>query len=657
MYVTVRLLNGFQQPLTYKIPAGWPSRPHVSDIISVPLQKRKELAYVTTILEQFDPSQENFKIKEALEQQPLPNDPTYKIFIQQLARYYCVSELSFYKRFAQYLETTQSDTSAIPVSDFISDTALSLTPAQKQVSREIDAIFEKQEFQPILLHGVTGSGKTEIYKHAAQKIIAQGNNVLLLLPEVSLAVRFTQIFKEYFKERAPVFSFHSATSKTEKKALWQHMYTHNPAIIIGVHLPLLLPIPRLGCIIIDEEHDVGYQEKKIPRIHTKEAALMRAQLMKIPVILGSATPSISSLYNVEHKGWKLLQLTERFRGAFPKVQIVQLDKKNKKSFWISTELHDAVRDRLARNEQAIIFLNRRGHSFFVQCFGCDYIFNCSSCSVSLTFHEPNILACHYCGIKKNVPPACPSCKEPEKQFLKKGIGTQQVVTLLQKLFPQATIARADLDSTVNKKKWQQIVNDMHAKKIDILVGTQTITKGYHFPQVTLVGILWADSNIHFPFYAAAETTLSQLIQVAGRAGRETHNGLVIMQTITQHPIFSYINEEYYLKFYEYERAYRQELHYPPYVRFAEIELRHENEQTVARDALACAEFIEKITAEKALGITLLGPAQPIVHKIQNIFIQKIYLKSESIKEIIFAYHQISRLPISSKHYFTPNPLA
>ncbi len=197
---------------------------------------------------------------------------------------------------------------------------------------------------------------------------------------------------------------------------------------------------------------------------------------------------------------------------------------------------------------------------------------------------------------------------------------------------------------------------MHTKKIDILVGTQTITKGYHFPKVTLVGILWADSNIHFPFYAAAETTLSQLIQVAGRAGRETENGLVIMQTITQHPIFSYINEEHYLKFYEYERAYRQELCYPPYVRFAEIEFRHENEQTVAREALVCAEFIEKLSFEQKKDLIVLGPAQPMVHKIQNIYIQKLYIKSESIKDIIFAYQQITRLPISSKHYFTPNPL-
>lgn len=655
MYITVKLLNGFQQPLTYKVPNTWNNKPRVSDIISVPLQKRKELAYVTNILEQFDPSQENFKIKDALEQQPLPDDHTYKTFIRQLASYYCVSELSFYKRFAQYLEDSHDTTTIAQLGEIDHESSVTLTTAQQHVAQEINNIIEKKEFQPIVLHGVTGSGKTEIYKYTAQRVITQGNNILLLLPEVSLAVRFTQIFKQFFKNSAPVFSFHSATSKAEKRALWQHMYTNKPAIIIGVHLPLLLPIPRLGCIIIDEEHDTGYQEKKVPRIHTKEAALMRAQLIKIPVLLGSATPSISSLYNVKHKGWKLLQLTERFKGMFPKTEIVHLDKKNKKNFWISTQLQQAIHSRLACKEQVIIFLNRRGHSFFVQCLGCDYIFNCNACSVSLTFHEPNTLQCHYCGIKKTVPPECPSCKKPEKQFLKKGIGTQQVVTILQKLFPHAAIARADLDSTVDKKKWQQIVDDMHSHKIDILVGTQTITKGYHFPRVTLVGVLWADSNIHFPFYAAAETTLTQLIQVAGRAGRETENGLVIIQTITQHPIFSYINEKNYIDFYEYERAYRQELRYPPYVRFAEIELRHEDEQIVARDAALCVDHIEAYKREHRQDLIILGPAQPMVHKIQNICIQKIYIKSSSMKEIIAAYTSLTAVPVQSRYFFTPNP--
>lgn len=658
MYVTVRLLNGFTQSLTYKIPPSWAHKPQLQDIISVPLQKRTELAYITAILPQFDPSRETFTIKEAVAAQPLPNDPLYPQFIKQLARYYCVSELTFYKRFAQYLDAPHETIQALAPEIIFPDNKVTLTESQQAILREIAAIWAKKEeeqLQPIVLHGVTGSGKTEIYKHIAQQCIQQGKNVLLLLPEVSLAVRFTHIFKHYFAT-TPVFGFHSATSKAEKRALWQHMYTEKAGLIIGVHLPLLLPIPRLGCIIIDEEHDAGYQEKKIPRIHTKEAALMRARLLNIPIILGSATPSIHSLYNVEHKGWKLLQLTERYKGRFPEIQVVQLDKKNKHAFWITKELQAALEKKLAQKEQAIIFLNRRGYSFFVQCLNCDYIFSCTNCSVSLTYHESNTIQCHYCGIKKNVPPCCPTCKQSEKQFLKKGIGTQQIVLLLKKLFPQAHIERADLDSTVNKKKWQSIVDDMYAEKIDILVGTQTITKGYHFPKVTLVGIIWADSNIHFPFYAAAETTLSQLIQVAGRAGRETDTGLVIVQTMAPHPIFSFIDEKNYRAFYEYERAYRQDLGYPPYVRFAEIELRHENEELLAREALMCAEFLEKLHSGNH-ALTILGPAQPMVHKVQNIFIQKIYLKSESIKDIIHAYQQMSRLSLKSKHYFTPNPLS
>lgn len=652
MYITVRLLNGFQQPLTYKIPTSWRQEPKVADIVTVPLQKRTELAFITDVSTQAP--QENFVIKDALEQQALPHDPVYTPFIKQLAAYYCVNEFTFYKRFAHYLDEQHEQEIVPPITHIAQQQIVTLTQEQQQVAQEIDTAFDTHTFQPLVLHGVTGSGKTEMYKHAAQRCLREGKTFLLLLPEVSLAVRFTQIFKAHFTDVA-IFGFHSATGKAEKRQLWQHLYAQKAAIIIGVHLPLLLPLPKLGCIVIDEEHEGGYQEKKFPRIHTKEAALMRAQLSKIPIILGSATPSISSLYNVEHKGWKLLRLQHRFKGSFPEVRVVQLDKKNKKrEFWISKELEDALCERIAKKEQAIIFLNRRGYSFFVQCFACDYIFSCTACSVSLTFHEPNMLQCHYCGIKKTLPSACPTCNQPEKQFLKKGIGTQQVVKVLQKMLPEAIIARADLDSTVNKKKWQQTINDMHEKRIDILVGTQTITKGYHFPGVTLVGVLWADSNIHFPFYAACESTLSQLIQVSGRAGRESDNGLVILQTIALHPIFSFINEKNYKLFYDYELAHRQELRYPPFVRFAEIEFRHENEQQAINDALTCADYLYTLI-NSGLDLTILGPATPMVAKVQHVFMQKIYIKSSSIKNIITAYRQIMRLPLTSKHFFTPNP--
>jgi len=316
---------------------------------------------------------------------------------------------------------------------------------------------------------------------------------------------------------------------------------------------MILPIANLGLVIVDEEHESGYQEKKHPKINTKDAAIIRSNMTGCPIILGSATPSISSLFNVKTKKWKFFQLKKRFAGTFPKIRTVFLNtKKFRKNFWISKELEDAIREKIASKEQVIIFLNRRGFSFFVQCKNCSFIFQCQNCSVSLTLHKDKRLTCHYCQYAIFQPERCPECKKHEKQFIKKGIGTQQVVTIIEELFPAAKIARADLDTTIRKKLWSQTIHDFEQGNIDILVGTQTITKGFHFPNVTLVGILWADLNLHFPIFNATETTLQQLIQVAGRAGRQHNESEVIVQTMSNHPVFNYLNETDYLKFYSSE---------------------------------------------------------------------------------------------------------
>lgn len=322
-----------------------------------------------------------------------------------------------------------------------------------------------------------------------QKLIAFG---LLSLPEVSLALEFEQRLRKEFSETIPLFSFHSATSAKNKKIVWQQLLDGKPVVIIGVHLPVLMPIANLGLIIIDEEHEVGYQEKKHPKINTKEAALWRAKIAQIPILLGSATPSLATLYNVKTRGWDIFHLHQRFAGSFPQIKTVSLleKKERRKNFWITQELSQALTTCLQKKEQAIIFLNRRGFSFFVQCKNCSFVFSCLNCSVSLTLHKDNLLICHYCGISCAQPTVCTQCKASADSLLKKGIGTQQVVSILQSLFPYARIGRADLDATSKKKHWQQTMADFSQGKLDILVGTQTITKGYHFPNVTLVGIIW-----------------------------------------------------------------------------------------------------------------------------------------------------------------------
>lgn len=356
-----------------------------------------------------------------------------------------------------------------------------MTPEQKKVTDFLLNAFDNGVYTPTVLHGVTGSGKTEVYKQLFLHALAHHKTALLLLPEVTLAIAFENRLKKEMPH-APLYGFHSGKTPKEKTIIWNNLKNNVPMIIIGVHLPILLPIANLGCIVVDEEHDTGYQEKKHPKINSKEAALIRARCANIPIVLGSATPSINTLYAVKTKGWNFFQLTQRFSGTLPSVNIVSLTtNKNRREFWISTELEHHIHDRLFKKEQTIIFINRRGFSFFVQCKQCSFIFTCTSCSVSLTLHEDDHLLCHYCNATHALPKKCPTCSISATNFLKKGIGTQKVVSILEKMFPQARIARADMDTTAKKNVWQKTVADMIEGNIDILVGTQTITKGFHFP--------------------------------------------------------------------------------------------------------------------------------------------------------------------------------
>lgn len=652
MYIHVKLLNGFKESLTYRVPATWDPAALLGTLVEVPLQKRTEKALVVDVLESVPPVA--YTIKEAIAQEQIPLDASYAPWIQMLCSYYASTPQVLYKRLRTFLDAKkiETDDDHAPTQH----TVVQLTDAQQSIVDAIVQDIDTDTYAPHLIHGVTGSGKTEVYKQCIEAAFALKKTVLFLVPEVSLAVQFTHIFKNHFGEHAPIYGFHSAIPPKQKKELWNILLAQQPAIIIGVHLPLLLPLPNLGLIIIDEEHDPGFQEKRHPRINTKEAALMRARSARIPIVLGSATPAISTLALAQEHQWPIHTLYTRFKGAFPRITLVRLTKDPRRSFWITRELEAALNEALAQGEQAIIFLNRRGYSFFVQCGDCSFVFSCTRCSVSLTLHNTHTIVCHYCGYFQPVPPACPSCKASEKSFIRKGIGTQQVVSILEKLFPHARVGRADLDTTQTKKKWETL-EKFARHELDILVGTQTITKGYHFPKVTCVGILWADINLHFPFYTAAETTLQQLVQVAGRAGRQSEKSTVIIQTMLDHPLYSFITEEKYRDFYAYESAHRKVTQYPPHIRFAEIELRHTEERQVEKDAYACADFLMAVIEKNNLPIQVLGPAQPPVHTIKNVSTYKLYLKGRQYAQFARLYTLATQNGYKSTLLYTPNPLS
>jgi primosomal protein N' (replication factor Y) len=657
MFIRVRLLNGLPEPLWYAVPADY-TQPLTGLVVQVPVRNRIVPALVIDEYKN-KPHNLTFELKDIQGIEPLPDDTYYLPFLKLLGDYYQIEPLHFIKRIHHFLidktiryifedKNTHGNRQE--------HSTISLTDEQQKVC---DFIIPHigQKYIPTLLHGVTGSGKTEVYKNIFLHALNKNQSSLLLLPEVTLAIAFENRLKTELPN-VPIYGFHSGKSPKEKKEVWNHLHNKTPIILIGVHLPILLPIPNLGIIVIDEEHEIGYQEKKHPKINSKEAALIRAQCANIPIVLGSATPSISSLHSVKKKGWGLFQIKKRFAGTLPAVIVVSLTaNKNRKQFWVSKELESAIKDRLEKREQTIIFINRRGMSFFVQCKNCTFIFSCTSCSVSLTLHEDNRLVCHYCTFSCMLPQACPSCKAHADDFLKKGIGTQKVVTILEKMFPHAKIARADMDTTTKKKVWQQTIADMMNGSIDILVGTQTITKGFHFPNVTLVGVLWADLHLGFPVYNAAETALQQLIQVAGRAGRNHTHGTVIIQTMAEHSLFQHLNEIDYLKFYAQEMELRTELAYPPAGRFAELELKHVNEKKLEDEAYHVLNCLQEYIMMNKMELIILGPAKPPVSKIKSIHSRKIYIKGRDFADIVLLYQQVNKKRYSSSIYFTPNPLA
>lgn len=655
MFIKVRLLNGFKRELLYKAPDCTNQINLVGQLVQVPLRNKLVHALVmeqNTVISE----PQTFAIKDIHTVQLAPLDTHYWPFISTLARHYHTDITYILRRLQTILAmrplSTPSDTEDQSLA-LKGETVL--TPEQEHVYQLIYPDLTVEKFSPTLLHGVTGSGKTEIYKKLICKALKQNKTTIFMLPEVTLALQFQNLLQNTLPaHKQAIFGFHSASSKHEKRALWQALIAQQPLVLLGVHLPVLLPISNLGLIIVDEEHETGYQEKSHPKINSKQAALIRAQQYKIPIVLGSATPALESLYNVHKRNWRFCQLTQRFAGSFAQVQVVQILAERhlkRRNFWISRELETAITECLAKHEQALIFLNRRGVCFFVQCTQCAHIVMCPRCSVSLTLHEHEQLHCHYCSRTQAIPQACPVCKN--KSFLNRGIGTQHMVSILEKLFPTARIARADLDATVNKKNWQTTLNNFQSRTLDILVGTQTITKGYHFPHVTLVGIIWADLNLNFPTYNASETTLQQLIQVAGRAGRQRPESRVIVQTMSNHHIFSFINEIDYLKFYNYELEQRQVLDYPPCGRFAEIELINKNERALEQDAHKLATELIRTNTPK---LTILGPTVPPIKKIKYIHRRKIYLKAPTFAPIHQALTQIHRLKLQSTWYFNPNPL-
>jgi primosomal protein N' (replication factor Y) (superfamily II helicase) len=453
-----------------------------------------------------------------------------------------------------------------------------------------------------LLHGVTGSGKTEIYLQAIAHALEQGKGAIVLVPEISLTPQTVERFKARFGSgplQTLVAVLHSHLSAGERHDEWHKIRRGRARIVIGARSAIFAPVDPLGLIIVDEEHEHTYKQEEAPRYHARDVAIMRGQMEGATVVLGSATPSLESFFNCRAGKYSLLELPERVDDQkMPQVRIVDMRQSARKEKGIpilSPQLKEAITRRLERGEQTILFLNRRGYSSSLQCPKCGYVAECPNCSVSLTYHRhEQKICCHICGHTAPVPAVCPekSCRNPQIRYA--GLGTQKVEETLAKLFPDARVTRMDSDALRRKDDYRRILGDFRTGKIDILLGTQMIAKGLHFPNVTLVGIIYADLALHQPDFRAGERTFQLLTQVAGRAGRGDIEGEVVVQAFTPfHPAIQFARRHDFNGFYEQELEFREPLKYPPFTRIALLTLKGRNEDKVKFSAEHLKRELEK----------------------------------------------------------------
>jgi primosomal protein N' (replication factor Y) len=512
---------------------------------------------------------------------------------------------------------------------------LTLNAEQAAALASIQAAIERGEHEVFLLHGVTGSGKTEVYMQAMAAVLGRGQSAIVLAPEISLTPQTASRFVGRFGERVAVL--HSGLSEGERYDQWQRIKHGDADIVVGPRSAIFAPLQKLGLIVIDEEHETTYkQEDPAPRYHAREVAIQRGRLANCPVILGTATPSLESFYRTQIGEYRLLSLPLRVANiAMPPVTVVDMREELKRSnrSIFSAALRAAVAERLSRGEQVILFLNRRGYSTYVFCRVCGYVEKCANCSISLTFHfQTRRMKCHHCGHERPTSKQCPQCGSIYIRYF--GLGTEQVEQEVIKAFPGAKVRRMDADSTTRKDAHQKILDAFQAREIDILVGTQMIAKGLDFPNVTLVGVISADTALNMPDFRAGERTFNLLTQVAGRSGRSEAGGEVIIQTYTpEHYSIQAAARHDYLRFYREEIGYREALLYPPLSRAAVILLRGVEEAEViqaANDLLGC---LETVKANRFPEVEIRGPVAAPLARIQEKFRWHFFLRCPKVEDL------------------------
>ena len=508
---------------------------------------------------------------------------------------------------------------------FEKTTALSLNAEQQVAVETILQSVQEQQSQTYLLEGITGSGKTEVYLQVIAEVLNQGKTAIMLVPEISLTPQMVQRFKSRFGEHVAVM--HSGLSQGEKYDEWRKIERGEAEVVVGARSAIFAPIENIGVIIVDEEHEASYKQEEPPRYHARDLAIWRSEYHHCPVVLGSATPSLESRARAQKNVYQRLRLTQRANQAatLPTIDVVdmrqEVENGNVSSF--SMSLQEKLQERLEKNEQSVLLLNRRGYSSFVMCRDCGYVLPCPNCDISLTLHmDSKTMKCHYCGHEERIPYRCPNCGQDKIRYY--GTGTQKVEEELQTLLPDSRILRMDVDTTRRKGAHEKILRTFGEGQADILLGTQMIAKGLDFPNVTLVGVLNADTALNLPDFRSSERTFQLLTQVSGRAGRAEKPGEVIIQSFNpEHYAIQLAKAQDYEDFYTKEMYIRHRGDYPPYYFTVQITASHPEENEAAKQMFQIATKLKQGLSPQAI---LLGPTPNAIMRVNNRYFYQVIIK-------------------------------
>ncbi len=658
---------------TYLVPSDMETRVMRGCRVVVPLGKNK--IYTGVVLNTHNNTPEGVEVKaiiEVLDDHPVVNEQQFA-FWQWIANYY-ICPLGDVMKAALPGAMKPKDEAALKESTRTRRSGKAtatphyacpcnpLNPAQEKAFAEIETSFLSKNVT--LLHGVTSSGKTEIYIHLINNYLAKGKQVLYLLPEIALTTQITERLHHFFGDRMGVY--HSKFTDTQRLDVYKRQASERPyQLILGVRSSIFLPFQNLGVVIVDEEHEQSYkQQEPAPRYHARNAAIMLAQMFGAKTLLGTATPSFE-VYHLSHKGqYGYVQLTQRYRDMqLPTIEIVdtkEAKRKRQMKGVFSPRLIEVMRAALERKEQIILFQNRRGFSSFIECKTCGWVPRCPHCDVTLTLHKKtSTLTCHYCGYTTRIPERCPACEEDK--FTDIGTGTEKVEEQIAHLFEGITTLRMDLDTATTRTQFERIISDFSEHKADILIGTQMVTKGLDFDHVSVVGILDADTMLNLPDFRSYERTFQTLSQVAGRAGRNNTAGHVILQTRSaESDIIRQITQGDYWQMFYTQMTERQLFHYPPFRRLIYVYLRHKDDELLEHLASDMAERLRQIFGER-----VLGPDRPPIARLHSLYIRKIMLKIERQtstekvrKNLIAIQQQMLSLPVAKNLniYYDVDPL-